>query len=216
MTWGDGPAQGFVRGRSFVHPELGFAFDAPAGYAVANLPHAVVASGPDGAMLLMDSVADPGGSPADYLARGWVPDIARGIRAGSLQTLRRGKLNGLAMGQGRLAMASGGSERVAELTVVRLGGRLYRLTGLHQRGDAAGQAALAAAARSFRPLSSAEAARLRPLRLRIHRLARGEDVAALAAAMPVGPQARARFEVMNGLAGGGTLRAGDLVKVVAE
>ena len=216
MTWGDGPAQGFVRGRSFVHPELGFAFDTPAGYAVANLPDAVVASGPDGAMLLMDSVADPGGSPADYLARGWVPEIARGIRAGRLQALRRGKLNGLAMGQGRLAMTSGGSERVAELTVVRLGDRLYRLTGLHQPGDAAGQAALAAAARSFRPLSRAEAARLRPLRLRIHRLARGEDVAALAAAMPVGPQARARFEVMNGLAGGGTLRAGDLVKVVAE
>ena len=100
MTWGDGPAQGFVRGRSFVHPELGFAFDAPPGYAVANLPDAVVASGPDGAMLLMDSVADPGGSPADYLARGWVPEIARGIRAGRLQALRRGKLNGLAMGQG--------------------------------------------------------------------------------------------------------------------
>ena len=113
-------------------------------------------------------------------------------------------------------MASGGSERVAELTVVRLGDRFYRLTGLHQPGDAAGQAALAAAARSFRPLSKAEAARLRPLRLRIHRLARGEDVAALAAAMPVGPRARARFEVMNGLAGGGALRAGDLVKVVAE
>ena len=216
MTWGDGPAQGFVRGRSFVHPDLGFAFDIPPGYRVANLPDAVVASGPEGAMLLMDSVADPGGSPENYLARGWVPEIADGIRAGRLESLRRGKLNGLAMAQGRLAMTSGGSERVAELTVVRLGDRLYRLTGLHLPGDAAGQAVLAAAARSFRPLSRAEAARLRPLRLRIHRIARGEDVASLAAAMPVGPQARARFDVMNGLAGGGRLRVGDLVKVVAE
>ena len=33
MTWGDGPAQGFVRGRSFVHPDLGFAFDIPPGYS---------------------------------------------------------------------------------------------------------------------------------------------------------------------------------------
>ena len=100
--------------------------------------------------------------------------------------------------------------------MVRLGDRFYRLTGLHLPGDTAGQAALAAAARSFRPLSRAEAARVSPLRLRIHRIARGEDVAALAASMPVGPHARARFDVMNGLAGGGTLRAGDLVKVVAE
>jgi predicted Zn-dependent protease len=113
-------------------------------------------------------------------------------------------------------MASGRSERVAELTVVRLRGRLYRLTGLHRPGDAAGQAALAAAARSFRPLSPHEAARIAPLRLRIHRIAPGEDVARLAASMPVGPAARARFDVMNGLAAGGTLRAGELVKIVAE
>lgn len=216
MTWGDGPAQGFVRGRSFVHPDLGFAFDAPPGYSLANLPDAVVASGPDGAMLLMDSVANPGGSPADYLARGWVPEIANGIRAGRLEALRRGKLNGLSMAQGQLAMASGRSERVAELTVVRLRDRFYRLTGLHVPGDAAGQAALEAAARSFRPLSKAEAARIPPLRVRIHRIARGEDVAALASAMPVGPDARTRFDVMNGLAAGASLRVGDRVKLVAE
>jgi predicted Zn-dependent protease len=216
MTWGDGPAQGFVRGRSFVHPDLGFAFDTPAGYRVANLPDAVVASGPKGAMLLMDSVPDPGGSPADYLARGWVPEIARAIRAGRLEALRAGTLNGLAMAEGRLAMASARSQRVAELTVVRLDDRLYRLTGLHQPGDAAARAALTVAARSFRPLSRAEAARTAPRRLRIHRIARGEDVAALAAGMPVGPAARARFDVINGLIADGTLRAGDLVKVVAE
>ena len=113
-------------------------------------------------------------------------------------------------------MTSEGSERVAELTVVRLGDRFYRLTGLHLPSDTAGQAALVAAARSFRPLSKAEAARVSPLRLRIHRVARGEDVAALAASMPVGPAAREQFDVMNGLADGGALRAGDLVKVVAE
>ena len=38
----------------------------------------------------------------------------------------------------------------------------------------------------------------------------------MAASMPVGPDARAQFDVMNGLAGGGALRAGDLVKLVAE
>ena len=103
MTWGDGPAQGFVRGRRFVHPDLGFAFDAPAGYAVANLPDAVVASGPDGAMLLMDSVADPGGSPADYLARGWVP--------GDRQRDPRRAAGGAAPGQAQRARHGAGPAR---------------------------------------------------------------------------------------------------------
>ena len=71
--------------------------------------------------------------------------------------------------QGMLPLASRGSTRVAELTVVRHGGRFYRLTGLHEPGDATGAAALAAAAASFRSLSAAEAARIRPLRIRIHR-----------------------------------------------
>ena len=216
ITWGDGPAQGIVRGRRFVHPDLGFAFDAPPGYELANLPDAVVASGPRGAVLLMDSIENPGGSPEDYLARGWAPEIARGIRAGPLEGVRRGKLNGLSMAQGELAMTSNGSARVAELTVVKLRDRFYRLTGLRMPGDAASGAALAAAAGSFRPLSQGEAARTRPLHLRIHRVARGEDVAAMAAAMPVGPGARAWFDVMNGLSGGGALRAGDLVKLVAD
>ena len=164
----------------------------------------------------MDSVSNPGGSPEDYLARGWVPEIARGIRSGRLEALRRGKLNGLTMAQGQLAMTAGPSARVAELTVVRLRGRFYRLTGLHTPGDAAGQAALAKAAQSFRPLSRAEAARARPLKVRIHRVARGEDVAGLAASMPVGPAAQARFDLMNGLDAGEGLRAGELVKIVAE
>ena len=216
MTWGDGPAQGFVRGRSFVHPELGFAFDAPAGYAVANLPDAVVASGPDGAMLLMDSVADPGGiacglSGAGLGARDRPRDPRRaapGAAPGQAQRARHGAgpardgLGRQRAGRG----ADGGAARGPPLPAHRAApARRRRRAG----GAGGGGAELPAA-------FQAEAARLPPLRLRIHRLARGEDVAALAAAMPVGPQARARFEVMNGLAGGGTLRAGDLVKVVAE
>lgn len=215
MTWGDGPAQGFMRGRAFLHPELRFAFEAPKGYQVANRPDAVIAAGPDGALLLLDSLPDPGGSPEAYLVGGWVPEIARGVRAGPVEALRRLTLHGMAAAQGMLPLASRGSSRVAELTVVRHGGRFYRLTGLHQPGDAAGAAALAEAAASFRSLSKAEAAEARPLRIRIHRVARGDDIAAMAAAMPV-PAARAEFEVMNGLRPGDALRVGDLVKLVGR
>ncbi len=29
LLYGDDPAQGFVRGRAFLHPELGFRFEVP-------------------------------------------------------------------------------------------------------------------------------------------------------------------------------------------
>lgn len=216
MVWGDGRAQGFVRGRSFVHPRLGFAFEAPPGYALANMPDAVVASGPRGATLLLDSLPDPGGTPEAYLLRTWVPEIGRGMRVGGVETARRAEISGLAAARARVALSTRGSARTAELAVVRLGGRLYRLSGLHLPDDAAAAAALDAAAASFRPLTAAEAARLQPLRIRIHRIAAGEDVAALAAAMPVGAAARARFDLINGLGPRQGLRVGDEVKLVGE
>jgi predicted Zn-dependent protease len=36
LVYGDSPAQGFVRGRTFEHPELGFRFEAPDGFALRN------------------------------------------------------------------------------------------------------------------------------------------------------------------------------------
>ncbi len=215
LVWGDGPAQGFVRGRSFLHPDLRFAFDAPAGYALINRPDAVVAAGPGGAMLLLDSLPDPGGTPEGYLVGGWVPEIARGVRTGPLEAVRRTSLHGMSAAEGVLPLATGDSARVAQLTVVRHGGRLYRLTGLFSPGDTAGARALDAAASSFRALSAREAARAEPLRIGIHRIARGDDVAAMAAAMPVGAP-RAQFNVLNGLRPGDGLRVGDWIKLVAD
>jgi predicted Zn-dependent protease len=215
LIWGDGAAQGFLVGRSFVHPDLRFAFETPAGYALANRPDAVIASGPAGAMLLLDSLPDPGGTPEGYLVHGWVPEIARGVQAGPVEAARAMRLNGMAAAQAQLPLASRGSARVAELTVVRHDGRFYRLTGLHEPNDTTGAAALAAAAASFRSLPPQEAAKLRPLRIRVHRIARGENVEALARSMPI-VAARAWFDVLNGLEPGDQLRVGDLVKVVTD
>jgi predicted Zn-dependent protease len=49
----------------------------------------------------------------------------------------------------------------------------------------------------------------------VHRIAAGDDVAALARSMPI-VAARAWFDVLNGLQPGDQLRVGDLVKVVSD
>src|SRR5262249_27890126 len=42
MIYGDDPADGYVRGRRFVHPRLGFTFTAPEGFAMENTAQAVL------------------------------------------------------------------------------------------------------------------------------------------------------------------------------
>lgn len=214
LVWGDGPAQGFVSGRTFVQPGLHFAFDAPLGYVLTNRSDAVIANGPKEAILLLDSVPDPGGDPADYLLHRWVPEIGQGITAGAVAGLRAARVNGLDAAQAHVTLRGDHSERVADLTVIRMGGRLFRLTGLHRPSDATGRATLAAAVESFRPLSPAEARGAEPLRLRVHRITAGEDVTALANGMPV-EASRQTFDLLNGLRPGKVLRVGDKVKLIA-
>ncbi len=70
LIFGDGPRQGFVEGRRFVHPELRFAFEAPAGFRLTNRPDAVVGEGPGGRVLVFDMVAaEPWEGAADVLVR---------------------------------------------------------------------------------------------------------------------------------------------------
>jgi predicted Zn-dependent protease len=69
---------------------------------------------------------------------------------------------------------------------------------------------------SFRKLSAAEAARLKPLRLRIHRSGAGETAARIAAAMPFEDHRLRRFLVLNGLDRDQSFPAGHRVKTVTE
>lgn len=215
LAWGNGPAQGIVRGKTFFHPDLGFAIDAPPGYVLSNRADAVMAAGPRGAVFLLDSVPNPGSNPEDYLAHHWVPEIGKGIIAEPISGLRTTRLNGLLAAQGQLVLRGDHSERVADLTVIRLGDRLYRLTGLYQAGDKTGEQVMAKASMSFRKLGRAEAGAIEPLHLRVHRIVAGEDVAALAEAMPV-KAPRRTFDLLNGLGPGTALRVGDEVKLVAR
>ena len=69
---------------------------------------------------------------------------------------------------------------------------------------------------SFRKLSPAEAAALKPLRLEIRRVRPGDSAAKIAERMPFEDHRLRRFLVLNGISQGAQLPAGHKIKVVQE
>ena len=78
MVYGEDPSQGFVRGRTFMHPELRFAFDVPPGYRIVNTPAAVIGQAQN-SLMKFDAVQVPAGQDvAAYLARDWAQELGAG------------------------------------------------------------------------------------------------------------------------------------------
>src|SRR5437588_563683 len=77
LVYGEDPSEGFVRGRRFVHPRLGFTFLAPSGFALDNTAQAVLGVNQGGGEALrLDVVQVPAEqSLADYLGSGWIENI---------------------------------------------------------------------------------------------------------------------------------------------
>jgi predicted Zn-dependent protease len=69
---------------------------------------------------------------------------------------------------------------------------------------------------SFRVLTAAEKAALKPLRIRIVTVQPGQTIGTLAAGMVGVERKLDLFRVLNGLAPGATVSAGDKVKIVTD
>ena len=75
MLFGDEPRQGFVRGRSFMHPEMGFAFTVPPGFRLRNSPSSVMAIGPDDSGMLFTCRPGAGEGPMVDTMRRLLPSV---------------------------------------------------------------------------------------------------------------------------------------------
>lgn len=77
---GEDPSQGLVRGRTFVHPDLRFAFDVPQGYRMLNMPAAVIGQA-QGSLMKFDAARVPEDRDLGaYVACDWAQELgAEGI-----------------------------------------------------------------------------------------------------------------------------------------
>jgi predicted Zn-dependent protease len=207
LVFGEDPSEGFVRGRRFLHPKLGFTFTAPDGFTLENTAQAVFGVKDGGAQAMrLDVVRVPGEQAlADYLRSGWIENI-------DTDSVRPFVLNGY---PAATATARGDSWTF-RLYAVRFGTEVYRfIFATKERSDAVDRT-FRDALNSFRRMSVAESQAAQPQRIRIVTVGAGDTVERLARRMASGPRQAERFRVLNGLSATDRLTPGDRVKIVVE
>jgi predicted Zn-dependent protease len=136
---------------------------------------------------------------------GWVV----GLDEASVREMR---VNGLPAARGT---ASADGWRF-DITVVRVDGQIYRILTAAPLSNGALAAVAGGVAESFRRMSTAERAGIRPLRIRVVEVKAGDTVGSLAARMQGTDRKLSLFRLLNALPAGATLSAGDRVKLVTE
>ncbi len=207
IDFGDSPADGVIRGRRFSHPRFGFTFDAPDGFVLENTPQAVLGVADGGAQALrFDSVHVDTGTALDaYLQSGWI----EGLLPASIQSTA---INGL---PAATATARSGewSFRVA---VIQLGADVYRLIFAARDLPTTLDQQYSASINTFRRMSTAEAAKLRALRIKVIAAAAGDTAQDMARRMASADRPLDQFLLLNGLEKSGPLEAGQKYKIVEE
>lgn len=207
MAYGEEQADGFVRGRRYLHPVLGIAFTAPEGFTLEGTGTAVIGRGGNGQQAMrFDRVAiEPGQTLENYLQSG----LLEGVTMEGVKPMGVGTFQG-ATGIGR------SKDWDYRIGVVRSGGVVYRLLYSAQSLTPDVDKAFLESFASFRRIGGDEARQIRQTRIGLVRSA-GSDGQALAGLMAVGSeQAATRFLVLNGLSDLNAVRSGVTYKVVRE
>lgn len=209
MLYGDKPDEGYIRGRTFAHPKLKFAFEVPEGFRLYNQSKRVLGRNSDGsAAIIFDRAPKPyDGSMTDYLAGVW----GQKLRLSGLEAI---EVNGL---KAATAGASNGRQDL-RLLVLRYDAKtIYRFLFVTKPDQTAGfNRGFRETTYSFRKLSDGEAAKLKPRRVRIHEVKAGETPGQIAARMPFAGENLKRFLVLNGFDENVVLQSGQSVKIIAE
>jgi predicted Zn-dependent protease len=206
LLFGDSPEEGYVRGRTFLHPTLRIRFEVPAGFEIDNTAEAVLATGPGDIAIRFDGVEAEGGlSLADYMRSGWVTGLDE-------SSIRPAEVAGLEAVTARAAA----DRWQFDVTIVRVDDRIYRFLTAAPRESRDLDANAATLRQSFRRLSAAEVMTLQPLRIRVVAARPGDTVASLSERMEGTERKEALFRLINALGPSDQVAAGDRVKLITD
>jgi predicted Zn-dependent protease len=206
LPYGEDPSEGFVRGRRFLHPKLGFTFTAPDGFVLDNTALAVLGIKDNGSQALrVDVVRVPADQKlGEYLLSGWIDKV-------DPTSVEEMNINGFTAAAG----TAKGEQWAFRLYVLRFGSDVYRFVFAAKHKSAETDRAFRDSVNSFRRMSVTEIEKAQPLRIKSLTVANGDTVEKIASRMATDKPIE-RFLVLNGLSSGQTLRPGEQVKIVTE
>ena len=207
LAFGDDPSQGIVRDNAFIHPKLGFAFDAPDGFTLDNQSAALIGVGEAGGEALrLDSVAIAESTPvASAIGSGWID----GVKTTAIEPKQ---IAGL---EAATAVAQG-QQWSFRLGAIRLNGRLYRLIFAAHALSPAVNSRFMASLDSFHLINAQDSALAAPQRIKIVEAGSGDTAETLAARMAFLPRPVDQFMILNGLERGAALVPGQRYKIIAQ
>jgi predicted Zn-dependent protease len=213
VIYGDNPEQGITRGSTFLHPPLRFRIDFPPKWAIANSSQQVVAQEPDAdVFMLLQGVAKPQGQTVRDVALTHMQ--AAGFRnVSGEQTMINGLEAFVGLYEGQIEGLGMVASRAAHIAHR---GAYYLVAGLvaptaFDRVDGSFTGAI----RSFRQLSDAEAAAIRPARIDFYTV-RANDTWESLAERSGGAIRGSTLAVMNRSEPDAAPRAGARIRIVVQ
>jgi predicted Zn-dependent protease len=207
IVYGEDPSEGFVRGRRFLHPKLGFTFAAPENFTLDNTAQAVIGVREGGAQAMrFDVVRVPAEQTlADYLNSGWM----EGVDKASTEDVT---INGFPAAS---AIAHGDQWQF-KVYALRFGSDVYRFIFATRQKTTESDRNARETVNSFRRLTLEEIQAARPLRIKVITVQPGDTVESLSHRMAGVDRPAERFRVLNGLDAHAQVKVRDLVKIVVD
>jgi predicted Zn-dependent protease len=208
MLYGDDPAQGVVEGQDFRHPQLKMQFTAPYGFGMQNSSDAVTINGNSGKAIFTSGAFD--GNRSSYIAKALkaVSGDSGTIPAGEI---RRTTVNDIRAFYTNAVVNTQQGQRVVTVFAYEWApGTAYHFVTITASNANPFDRMFASMAR----LTAAQAATVKPRKLRVVTAGPQDNVASLAARMAYSSLQTERFRALNGLSSNATIRAGQKLKIV--
>jgi predicted Zn-dependent protease len=207
IVYGEDPSEGFVRGRRFLHPKLGFTFQAPEAFTLDNTAQAVIGVRDGGSQAMrFDVVRVPAEQTlGEYLNSGWMENVDKA-------TTEDITVNGF---PAATALAHGDQWQF-RVTALRFGSDVYRFIFAAKQKNTESERNARETVASFRRLTLEEIQAARPLRIKVITVQPGDTVESLSHRMAGVDRPAERFRVLNGLEAHAQVRVRDRVKIVVD
>ncbi len=207
IVYGEDPSEGFVRGRRFLHPKLGFTFAAPETFTLDNTAQAVIGVREGGTQAMrFDVVRVPAEQTlGEYLNSGWM----EGVDKASTEDLT---INGFPAA----SATAHGDQWQFKVYALRFGSDVYRFIFAAKQKSIESDRNARETVNSFRRLTLEEIQAARPLRIKVITVQPGDTVESLSHRMAGVDRPADRFRILNGLDIHAQVKVRDLVKIVVD